>query len=188
MTADIREIDRRAVLASAELVSKASIDDLDLATPCVGWTLGDLLAHMTVQHYGFAAAARGHGADLEVWRVRPLGDLAGSAYAEATEHVIAAFAEDGVLEREFVLPSSTMSCTAGTWHAHSASPTPPTPAFWWPRYRSPRPSRTARSGTNPAAHSGQGCPSPAAPALWTRSWHYSAAVRAGRMKSRPDSR
>jgi uncharacterized protein (TIGR03086 family) len=104
MTADIRELDRRAVLASAELVSRASIDDLDRATPCVGWTLGDLLAHMTVQHYGFAAAARGHGADLEVWRVRPLGDLAGSAYAEATEHVIAAFAEDGVLEREFVLP------------------------------------------------------------------------------------
>jgi uncharacterized protein (TIGR03086 family) len=104
MIADIRELDRRAVLASAEVVSTASANDLDRATPCVDWTLGDLLAHMTVQHYGFAAAARGHGADLEVWRVRPLGHRAVAAYTEAAEHVIAAFAEDGVLEREFVLP------------------------------------------------------------------------------------
>jgi uncharacterized protein (TIGR03086 family) len=104
MTADIRELDRRAVLASAAAVSKASIEDLDRATPCIDWTLGDLLDHMTVQHYGFAAAARGHGADLEIWRARPLGDRAVAAYADATEHVIAAFAADGVLEREFVLP------------------------------------------------------------------------------------
>jgi uncharacterized protein (TIGR03086 family) len=104
LTTDIRELDRRAVHASAEMVSKASTDDLGRATPCGDWTLGDLLAHMTVQHYGFAAAARGHGGDLEVWRFRPLGDRALSAYAEAAEHVITAFAESGVLEREFVLP------------------------------------------------------------------------------------
>ena len=101
---DIRELDRRAVLAGAEVVAKASAGDLGRPTPCEGWTLGDLLAHMTVQHHGFAAAARGHGADPEVWRFRPLGDRALPAYAEAAEHVIAAFAEDGVLEREFVLP------------------------------------------------------------------------------------
>jgi uncharacterized protein (TIGR03086 family) len=104
MAADIRELDRRAVLAGVDVVSKAGADDLGRATPCAGWTLGDLLAHMTVQHYGFAAAARGHGEDLEVWRVRPLGDRAVYAYTEAVEHVIAAFAEHGVLEREFVLP------------------------------------------------------------------------------------
>lgn len=28
-------------------------------TPCAGWSLRDLLARMTVQHRGFAAAAAG---------------------------------------------------------------------------------------------------------------------------------
>ena len=59
MTAtDIRELDRRAVLASVEVVSRVTAADLGRATPCAGWTLGDLLAHMTVQHHGFAAALR----------------------------------------------------------------------------------------------------------------------------------
>ncbi len=101
---DIRELNGRAVRASADVVARATAEDLGRPTPCAGWTLADLLAHMIVQHRGFAAAARGAGADLAVWRVRPVGAEAVSAYAEAAEHVLAAFAEDGVLEREFTLP------------------------------------------------------------------------------------
>ncbi|MFD1498127.1 maleylpyruvate isomerase N-terminal domain-containing protein, partial [Streptosporangium lutulentum] len=78
---DVRELDRRAVLASVDLVATVAIEDLGRSTPCDGWTLADLLAHMTVQHHGFAAAAEGAGADLSVWRVEPLGDDAVSAYA-----------------------------------------------------------------------------------------------------------
>ncbi|MEV7908298.1 TIGR03086 family metal-binding protein, partial [Streptomyces anulatus] len=40
----------------------------------------------------------------EVWKVRPLGDDAVPLYVEAAEDVLAAFAEDGVLDREFTLP------------------------------------------------------------------------------------
>ena len=47
---------------------------------CAGWTLADLLIHMTVQHRGFAAAARG-----------------------AVDDVLDAFAADGVLEAAFAL-------------------------------------------------------------------------------------
>ncbi|GLW07040.1 TIGR03086 family protein [Microtetraspora sp. NBRC 13810] len=101
---DIRELDRRAVLASAAVVMKATAADLGRPTPCADWTLGDLLAHMTAQHNGFAAAARGEGADLAVWRVSSPGDDAVPAYLRSAEEVIGAFGEDGVPGREFTLP------------------------------------------------------------------------------------
>src|SRR3954468_16429651 len=101
---DIRELDRRAVRASVDVVARTSAADLGRATPCARWSLGDLVAHMTAQHRGFAAAAAGAGADPEVWRVRPPGPDPVAAYADAAELVIAAFAEDGVPERAFALP------------------------------------------------------------------------------------
>ncbi len=52
----IRELDARAVRASVDVVSRVRAGDLARATPCSEWTLAELLAHMTVQHYGFAAA------------------------------------------------------------------------------------------------------------------------------------
>src|SRR5262245_17225479 len=93
-----------AVRASVDVVTRVRIEDLDRPTPCSEWTLAELLAHMTVQHKGFAAAARGDGGDLAVWRVRPLGEDPVAEYGAAAEEVLAAFAEDGVLEREFTLP------------------------------------------------------------------------------------
>jgi uncharacterized protein (TIGR03086 family) len=104
---DLRDLHRRVLRASVEVVSMATAADLDRATPCAAWTLRDLLAHMTVQHYGFAAAAVGQGADLAMWTVRPLGDGSVSAYAEAVDVVVAAFAADGVMEQPFSLPEIT---------------------------------------------------------------------------------
>ena len=71
---DIRKLDARAVRASVDLVAGVTRDDLDRPTPCAGWTLADLLAHMSAQHRGFAAAATGGGADLAVWQPRPADD------------------------------------------------------------------------------------------------------------------
>jgi uncharacterized protein (TIGR03086 family) len=96
-------LSRTAVLTSVDVVSRVTADDLGRATPCADWTLAELLAHMTVQHNGFAEAARGNGADPTVWRVRPLGDDPVAEYTAAADRVLAAFAEDGVLEREFTL-------------------------------------------------------------------------------------
>ena len=78
--------------------------DLGRPTPCAEWTLGDLLAHMTVQHNGFAAAAAGRGADLDVWKTSAPATDPVTEYAMAAELVLAAFAEPGVLERGFSLP------------------------------------------------------------------------------------
>ncbi|MEV5708117.1 TIGR03086 family metal-binding protein [Actinoallomurus sp. NPDC052274] len=103
-TIDLRPADERVVRTSVEVVAKAGRDDLGRPTPCSAWTLGDLLAHMTAQHHGFAAAARGDGADPAVWRPRPLEADPVAAYAAAAEDVLAAFAGPDVLDRAFALP------------------------------------------------------------------------------------
>ncbi|MFZ0189166.1 MAG: TIGR03086 family metal-binding protein [Streptosporangiaceae bacterium] len=97
-------LDARAVLASVQIVSQASAADLARPTPCPDWRLAELLAHMTAQHNGFAAAAAGYGADLVHWQTgAPVADPVGE-YAVAAARVMAAFAAAGVLAGEFVLP------------------------------------------------------------------------------------
>jgi uncharacterized protein (TIGR03086 family) len=90
------------------VVSAVTIDDLSKATPCAGWTLADLLTHMTVQHRGFAAAARGHGADLAIWQPDTVAEAVAAdpagAYSAAATAVIDAFAADDVLDAAFALP------------------------------------------------------------------------------------
>jgi uncharacterized protein (TIGR03086 family) len=100
-------LDARAVYASAGLAAQASAADLERPTPCGGWTLRDLLEHMTAQHYGFAAASAGDGGDLDHWRMRALGDDPVGAYLAAAGHLLASFSADGVLDRRFILPEFT---------------------------------------------------------------------------------
>ena len=102
---------RRAVLGSVAVVSRITADELRRDTPCAGWHLGDLLAHMTIQHDGFAAAATGHGADPAVWRPRPLGADPTGEYAAAAHRVLDAFAAPDVLTREFALPEISAAVT-----------------------------------------------------------------------------
>jgi uncharacterized protein (TIGR03086 family) len=54
---NILDLHRRAVDAIRPIVAK--VDDLSRPTPCAGWDLRMLLAHMTGQDYGFAAAVLG---------------------------------------------------------------------------------------------------------------------------------
>jgi uncharacterized protein (TIGR03086 family) len=99
----IVDLDARVVKATVSLVKQAGLTDLDRPTPCAGWNLDDLIAHMTAQHYGWIAAAVGHGADLSVWQPGPpVADPIGE-YAEASRRVLDAFAADGVLDRQFAL-------------------------------------------------------------------------------------
>ncbi|MEI8411951.1 MULTISPECIES: TIGR03086 family metal-binding protein [unclassified Kribbella] len=101
-TVDYVSLDAQAVQTSIDLVARVTTDDLSKPTPCRAWTLYGLLAHMATQHYGFAAASRGDG-DEAVWKLRDLGDDPVKAYIDSAEHVLAAFAEDGVTERTFPL-------------------------------------------------------------------------------------
>lgn len=106
--ADIRPHHRTAVLRSIDVVNTVGTSDLDRPTPCAGWTLKELLAHMSVQHRGFAAAARGSGADERLWRPETVVDAVAAdpaaTYAAAAHEVLDAFAVDGVDETPFALP------------------------------------------------------------------------------------
>jgi uncharacterized protein (TIGR03086 family) len=106
---DLRPLDRRAVLASVRVVREVRPADLGRPTPCGDWNVADLLAHMTVQHRGFAAASRGAPADLRAWQPQVAADPVAD-YLAAAQDVLAAFARDGVLESSFVLPE--ISATA----------------------------------------------------------------------------
>jgi uncharacterized protein (TIGR03086 family) len=105
-------LDAQAVRASVRVVTTAARDDLTRPTPCAGWTLADLIAHMAAQHDGFAAAAAGEGADLGRWppkRYDP--DTLVTEYVAAADRVLAAFSADGVLDRPFELPEITTQFT-----------------------------------------------------------------------------
>jgi uncharacterized protein (TIGR03086 family) len=105
---DLRTFHRVAVLRSVEAVDAVRTSDLNRPTPCAEWTLADLVAHMTVQHHGFAAAARGNGADEAVWQVATVADAVradpAGTYAAAAHDVLDAFAADGITEATFALP------------------------------------------------------------------------------------
>jgi uncharacterized protein (TIGR03086 family) len=100
---EVRRRDARAVQTSVEIVSRVTRGDLQRPTPCAQWNLGQLLAHMTVQHLGFAAAAAGNGPDLANWQPEASANPV-AAYGAAAGVVVEAFARDGVGERRFWLP------------------------------------------------------------------------------------
>jgi uncharacterized protein (TIGR03086 family) len=90
--------DSRAVLATVQLVADLAPSDLARPTPCDGWTVYDLIAHMTGQQLGFAAAARGRGTALAEWAP------SGEPYADVCADLLSAFREPGVQQRGFALP------------------------------------------------------------------------------------
>jgi uncharacterized protein (TIGR03086 family) len=101
---DVLDGDRRAVETTIGIVGKVGRDDLDRPTPCAGWTLGTLLAHMIGQHYGFAAAAEGNSQDPAVFADRPVGEQPAADYEAAGRRVIDAFSAPGLLEGTMYLP------------------------------------------------------------------------------------
>lgn len=111
-TMDIVRLDRTAVLESVRLVESAGPGDWDRPTPCDRWTLRLLVEHMGVQHLGFAAAARGEGADPAVWEpARPaVGDPV-ARYREAAHAALDAFARPGVRDGRFALPEISAATT-----------------------------------------------------------------------------
>jgi uncharacterized protein (TIGR03086 family) len=101
---DIRELDRRAMDVTAGIVSLITPAQLDDPTPCEGWLVRDLLAHIIGQYHGFALAASGRPTSVQEFRPRPVTADPATSYARAAALVTEAFAEDGVPDRRFHLP------------------------------------------------------------------------------------
>jgi len=83
------------------IVDQIESDQLSLPTPCAGWDLGQLLAHMIGQNHGFASAARGEAYDPAAWADRPVTDAPGPAFAASADEVVAAFAEEAATQRDW---------------------------------------------------------------------------------------
>lgn len=88
---ELVKADRSAVEETVRIVAAWDGAEAERPTPCEGWSLADLLAHVTVQQYRFAGAARGERSTLAEWApVRHPEPV--RAYQISCEEVIAAFA------------------------------------------------------------------------------------------------
>ncbi|MFG2793762.1 TIGR03086 family metal-binding protein [Streptomyces sp. NPDC048419] len=102
--ANIVELDRIAVNEALRVVELARSADWERDTPCAGWNLRRLVAHMTAQHHGFAAAAHGAGLEAAHWQEPQDMSEPARVHRVAATAVLAAFAEPASTEREFALP------------------------------------------------------------------------------------
>ncbi len=97
---DLVDAHRRTLETSIAIVASMQVADLGRPTPCGGWDLRALLAHMIGQNYGFAAAAEGDGGDLTCSRTGAVGADPAGEYAASAGRAIEAFGAPGVLERD----------------------------------------------------------------------------------------
>jgi uncharacterized protein (TIGR03086 family) len=88
---DLREPNRRVLATTTGIVARVRADQLDLPTPCDGWSVRDLVRHMVGNNNGFAAAALGAPPDVAVWDGVEVADPVGEFPASA-QRVVAAFA------------------------------------------------------------------------------------------------
>jgi uncharacterized protein (TIGR03086 family) len=65
---DQRALHRQALELATTYIEPIVLDERTLPTPCANWDLGQLLAHMVGQHFGFAAAARNGTAPKSAYR------------------------------------------------------------------------------------------------------------------------
>jgi uncharacterized protein (TIGR03086 family) len=85
---ELRRLHARATEVVVHLVDEVRDEHLGLPTPCGPWSLRDLLAHMTGQDAGFAAATTG---DAGVEAYLP-GPATPQAHRQAAEALVRAFA------------------------------------------------------------------------------------------------
>ena len=88
MTNDFRSLHRTALAVADHYVADLEPADLRRPTPCAGWSLAELLAHMIGQHRGFAAAIRTLDAPAEAYAPVPWDE---AAWRGSVDELIAAF-------------------------------------------------------------------------------------------------
>ncbi|MEV0645412.1 TIGR03086 family metal-binding protein [Phytomonospora sp. NPDC050363] len=105
--AELAALHARVMETAVATVHKVRPAHLEAATPCADWNVGQLLAHMIAQNDGFAAAALGEVSDRSMWTPRPVPSddgAVGKAFEVSARSLLRAVAEDGSLDRPWVLP------------------------------------------------------------------------------------
>ncbi|MEU4739051.1 TIGR03086 family metal-binding protein, partial [Actinosynnema sp. NPDC023658] len=95
---DLLDLNRSSLDLNLKLMAELDESHLDLATPCAGWTVYELLRHQVESTLSFNAAIRRTTVDA------PASDDMITAYRVATDAATEAFRADGVLEREAEFP------------------------------------------------------------------------------------
>jgi uncharacterized protein (TIGR03086 family) len=113
MRMDIISLHDRAVDETARLVDGVKPEQMDLPTPCAGWDVRVLLAHLVGGNMRWAALpngdpltrgpARGSGAAADL-----LGDDPAGAYRRSAAALQAAWRDPGLLDRQFEIPIGVM--------------------------------------------------------------------------------
>ncbi|MEO6090298.1 MAG: TIGR03086 family metal-binding protein [Umezawaea sp.] len=98
---DLLELDRRACELNVSLIDGLSAAELDMATPCVEWTVLGLLQHQVDSTAGFTAGARGLPTDVVG---EPVGDDPLGVYQAAVQEAWVAFDRAGMLDGEWEFP------------------------------------------------------------------------------------
>ena len=93
----IDELHGHALADTTEFVEQIGVDDLSRSTPCAGWDLGELLAHMIGQNHGFAEAlaagrVQGPPPERQAFRPRPFTGGPAAAWRASTRALAAAVA------------------------------------------------------------------------------------------------
>ncbi|MEV3939226.1 TIGR03086 family metal-binding protein [Glycomyces sp. NPDC049804] len=100
---DLLTLHRRTMATATAIVGQVRADQLGAPTPCAGWDLSQLLAHMIGQNHGFASAARGETFEPATWADRPVTEAPHEAFAASAAEVVAAFATAGAVDRDWPL-------------------------------------------------------------------------------------
>ena len=124
----MQTLHHHALDLASELVTAVRSADLDRPTPCAGWDLAALLAHMTGQNHGFADALRG-GTDVAAYAPVPgLAAWPGSVadLLDAVDHpgTDAVLLPEITTERRFPVPVvlgfQTLDTAVHTWDVATA--------------------------------------------------------------------
>jgi uncharacterized protein (TIGR03086 family) len=101
---NVVELDRRAAAATAVLLDATRDDQQGTPTPCPGWTVGDLVAHLIAGNVKYLEIGRGGDWSRGAPPVE-VGDDPSATYRRTVEMMLAAWEQPGVLDREVTLPT-----------------------------------------------------------------------------------
>src|SRR5581483_6735196 len=97
---------QQAINSTRAVLAGVRRDQLDSPTPCESWTVAQLVDHVVGAQYFFAAAVKGDAIGRDAHTFSD-GDFL-AAFDEGATAAVAAFSEDGAMERMLHLPFGEM--------------------------------------------------------------------------------
>ncbi|TDV56501.1 TIGR03086 family metal-binding protein [Actinophytocola oryzae] len=98
---DVRELDRRALALTGEVVAAVTAADLDRPTPCAEWSIRAVSEHLVSENRGYAASSMGAPAIVSIWYSGDLRPDPPRAYHDSAAMVTNAFTAPGLHESSF---------------------------------------------------------------------------------------